>query len=445
MPSSVSLSKRLLGAALVLIPITLGAAGWYLEQAHRRALDAAIAERLQLQVLTLIAQADVPSQFEMPLLPMETRLLQPGSGLYAMVSNDAGQTLWVSPSAALLPQPVLTLSDGIPDLASGQRHDSEKDGIIRHAYQVLWELPDGATLPLRFIAAESAAPREADVQAFRQALLMWLGATLLIVLLIQAGIVRWGLRPLRQLADHVGDIERGERTDLAGDWPREVRPLVDNLETLLSGEQRRRERMRNTLADLAHSLKTPLAVLRSADRTADNYGDVHAEQLGRMEEVMAWHLQRASGGHHRLLQRVEVKPVLERLHATLEKVYADRNLEFRLQVDETARYRGDERDLMEILGNLLDNACKYTHRVVQVAITIDTPADGLNICIDDDGEGISPELRDTLVQRGARADTRREGQGIGLAVVLDIVHGQKGSLELQESPLGGTRVLLTLP
>ncbi len=445
MPFPVSLAKRLLLAALILIPITLGATGWYLEQAHRRALDAAIAERLQLQVVALLAQAEVSAGFELPLLPLESRLLQPGSGLYAMVSDELGRALWVSPSAALLADPLLRLSADIPALQAGERHDSEREGLIRHAYRVLWQLSDGETLGLRFIVAESAAPREADVQAFREQLLLWLGGTLVLVLLVQVLVVRWGLRPLRMLADRVAHIEDGSRTDLDGSWPDEVRPLVENLETLLSGEQRRRERTRHTLADLAHSLKTPLAVLRSADLQADGYPAIHTEQLERMEEVMAWHLQRATGGHHRLLQRVDIEPVLDRLRSTLLKVYGSRSLELRVTVEPGARYRGDERDLMELFGNLLDNACKYAHKVIEVSVRVTSGDGGLLIHIDDDGDGISPELRDTLLQRGARADSRREGQGIGLAVVLDIVHAQRGTVTLDESPLGGARVAVSLP
>lgn len=439
-----SLASRLLLAALVLMPVTLGFTGVYLEKAHRAALDAAIAERLQLQVITLLAQAEFSDGFELPLVPLESRLLQPGSGLYAMVANGAGKPLWVSPSAALLADPLRRLSEGIPVLATGQGYDSELDGLIRHAYQVLWELEGGEALPLRVVIGESAAPRDADVRAFRNRLLLWVVGAVLLVLLVQLAIVRWGLQPLRRLAERVSQIEAGRATDLGSGWPREVRPLAENLEALLRGEQQRRERTRNTLADLAHSLKTPLAVLRSADLRSPDYRALRTEQLDRMDEVMQWHLQRAVGGSHRLLQRVAVAPVLERLRVTLLKVYAGRELTLQVDADEGARFRGDERDLMEILGNLLDNACKYAASTVRV--TAQRAADGaLEITVDDDGEGISPELRDALVGRGARADSRHEGQGIGLAIVQDIVSAQEGQLTLGESDLGGARVFLRLP
>jgi two-component system sensor histidine kinase PhoQ len=439
-----SLASRLLAAALLFVPLTLGAAAAYLEAAHRDALDAAIAERLQLQVITLLAQANVSEDFDLPLMPLESRLRQPGSGLYALVSDAQGRTLWMSPSAALLREPLVRLGLGIPRLEAGERFDNERDGLIRHAYQVLWEREEGTALPLRFVVAESAAPRDADVLAFRTRLLVWFAVMLLAMLALQVAIVRWGLTPVRRLAERVQAIEDGRTSTLDDDWPREVRPLVDNLESLLRGEQQRRERMRNTLADLAHSLKTPLAVLRSADLKAADYEALQREQIERMDEVMQWHLQRAVGASHRLLQRVAVLPVLERLRATLLKVYAGRDLQMSISGDKGARYRGDERDLMELLGNLLDNACKYAAGQVRVSAT-QGEHEGLILLVEDDGKGISPELRDALLDRGARADTRQEGQGIGLAVVLELVTAQRGELRLGDSELGGARVELRLP
>jgi two-component system sensor histidine kinase PhoQ len=283
------------------------------------------------------------------------------------------------------------------------------------------------------------------VSAFRKRLMVWLAGTLLVILLVQLVIVRFGLQPLRRLANRVSRVEAGEISGLGHNWPREVEPLVDNLEALLRGEQQRRERTRNTLADVAHSLKTPLAVLRSADLAAPDYAMLQREQLDRMEEVMQWHLQRAVGGNHRLLQRVAVMPVLTRLRDTLLKVYAARSLTLDVSGDESVRYRGDERDLMELLGNLLDNACKYASGRVRVTARRDGESGELLLVVEDDGEGISPELRDALLTRGTRADTRQEGQGIGLAVVRDIVAAQQGELRLGDSELGGARVELRLP
>jgi two-component system sensor histidine kinase PhoQ len=440
-----SITARMVLAAMLLLPLALGVTGGYLERAHRESLDAAMTERLQLQVLALLAQADFSEEFSLPLIPLEPRLIQTNSGLYALVTGDGDDTVWLSPSALLLQQPLQSLMLGVPALAPGERHTSERGGLLRHAYQVLWETGQGAALPLRFLVAESTAPREADILAYRKNLLLWLGVTLILLLAVQLLIFRWGLLPLRRLTADIERIEAGEGSNLPGPWPLEVQPLADSLQALLEGEQQRRERMRNTLSDLAHSLKTPLAVLRSADPAAADYPSLQSEQLERMEEVIGWHLQRASGGNSRLLQRVALGPALERLRRTLLKVYAQRELDLVIDCPEAARFRGDERDLMELLGNLLDNACKYAGHRVQVIVTGGTPTQSLELCVEDDGEGVSPELRDTLLQRGARADTRREGQGIGLAVVLEIVAAQRGEISLGDSALGGASVRVLLP
>ncbi|KGE04342.1 ATP-binding protein [Pseudohaliea rubra] len=440
-----SLAARLFLASALLLPVALGATGWYLERAHRLALDAAAGERLQLQVLALLAQADYNGGLTLPLVPLEPRLAQPNSGLYALVTGGSGEPLWLSPSAALLPQPIATLAGGTPDLAPGQRHRSERAGLLRHSYQVLWETEAGDAVPLRFLVAESTAPRDADVAAYRRSLWFWLGATIVVLLAMQGLILAWGLRPLARLAEAIARIEAGEAARLDGPWPREVRPVTENLQLLLNGEQQRRERMRNTLADLAHSLKTPLAVLRNAEPGDAAYPALLDEQLERMEQVIGWHLQRAAGGSSGLLQRVAVAPVLERLRATLLKVYADRQLALETHCPAASRFRGDERDLLELLGNLLDNACKYAAARVRVTVAGGSAGEGLLLTVEDDGAGISPELRDLLLHRGARADSRREGQGIGLAVVLEIVHAQRGELVLEDSELGGARVCIRLP
>ncbi|MEO0436087.1 MAG: ATP-binding protein [Pseudomonadota bacterium] len=437
-----SLTARLLLAALLLLPLTLGVTASYLERAHRTALDAATSERLQLQILTLLAQAEFSDEFRFAGPPIEPRLLEPASGLYAMVSDAANRVLWLSPSASLQSDPMATLSAGVPALSPGNRFDGESAGLFRHAYQVLWDVPGQAPVPLRFLVAESSAPRDADLREFRESLWLWLGGTLLVILLAQLLIFRWGLQPLHRLSERISAIETGAEADLAGSWPREVRPLVYNLEALLNGEQRRRERMRNTLADLAHSLKTPIAVLRSTHPSDPEFPDVQREQLGRMEEVVGWHLQRAVGGNHRLLQRIQILPVLERLRTTLLKVYSDKDLEIELEVDDQLKFRGDERDLMEMLGNILDNGCKYGDKRIRVSAESNTLKRSVLVRIDDDGEGISPELRDNLMQRGVRADTQVEGQGLGLALVRDLVEAQGGELSLSVSPFGGARVEL---
>ncbi len=439
-----SLTVRLLLASTLLLPLCLGAAGWALERSHEEALTQATAERLQLQILALLAQADVKQSFQMPQQQLETRLNQPASGLYATVTDAQDRTVWLSPSASRLTNAQTLFSAQLPVLQPGQTHTSEFSGLLRQTYQVVWELSSGNEQALRFTVAESTMNRNREIAVFRTQLWLWLGTTALLMLGAQLAIVRWGLKPLRQLTQTIAKIEAGEEHRLEGTWPREVEALAGNLQNLLEGEQRRRQRMRDTLGDLAHSLKTPLAVLRSAERDTEDYARLCDEQLSRMEEVIAWQLQRATQGHVHLLQRTAVAPALTRLQQTLQKVYGDRGINIRINCPEHIKFRGDERDLLELLGNVLDNACKYGNSLVTVHVSGGGDT-ALTIVVDDNGDGISPDLRDSLVERGNRADSRREGQGLGLAIVQELVSVYGGYLTIGTSSLGGARVELSLP
>ncbi|TCO76707.1 ATP-binding protein [Chromatocurvus halotolerans] len=435
-----SLAARLLLASALLLPLCLGATSWSLERAHRLAAEAAQAERLQLHLMTLLAQAEFDDALRLPTQVLESRLTQPGSGLVAYVTTADNALLWSSPSA-LMQEPAEMLAS-LPALAPGQQHLSRHADHQRLVYPLIWETDAGAEVPLRFVVMESLAPLRADVAAYRRSLLLWLGGTLVLLLATQLLVMAWGLRPLRDLGRDIARIERGERDNLPGEWPREIRPVTDNLKTLLHSEQARRERMRNTLSDLAHSLKTPLAVLRSAEIDERGQAGLVAEQVSRMEEVVEWQLQRAVGNGHRLLSAVDLCQLVERLRGSLLKVYAARELTLENAVPRECRFRGDERDLMEVLGNVLDNACK--HAVSRVRLSAGVSTEGLAITIEDDGPGIPDALREHLTERGMRADNRHPGQGLGLAVAADIVDGYGGRLFIQRSDLGGTAVVLLL-
>lgn len=433
-----SLSGRLLLASLVLLPLFLGLTGLYLDRAHRLSVEAAQQERLQLQVLTLLAEAEYENTIWFPEKLLEARFNQTDSGLYAVVSS-AGQQLWSSPSA--LSQ---QLDVEMPQLATGQRYFVRRGDLFQYSYEVVWETASGEEVPLLFTVLESAEPVMAEVSSYRRSLLLWLGGATLLLIACQALILAWGLRPLRELAADIKHIEAGNSDHLAGPYPRELQVVTDNLNTLLISEKQRRERVRNTLADLAHSLKTPLAVIRSAGANQAGYPELVAEQADRMEQIVSYQLQRAVGGSHKLLQTVRLAPVLERLRSSLLKVYADKAVDIELLIEQQCMFRGDERDLLEILGNLMDNACKYGRRRVRVSASCNGNGH-LLICVEDDGEGIAQHLRREILQRGVRADTRPGGHGIGLAVAADIVATYQGKLEIGESRLGGALLRLSLP
>ena len=437
-----SLAARLLLASALLLPLFLGATGSYLDRSYRFSIEAAQAERLQLLILTLLAEAEFDQTLQLPLQLLEARFNQPDSGLYAQVTDSNNKLLWSSPSA--LTQSREDLSFDPPELPIGGKYFSRGNNLFQQSFQVAWQSEEQAEVPLLFTVLETVAPTDAQLATYRHRLMFWLGGSALLLLACQALILLWSLRPLRTLAQDISSIESGAMDKLDNAYPREVQAVTNSLNTLLQSEKKRRERVRNTLSDLAHSLKTPLAVIRSADSSEPDYDQLVREQTSQMEEIVGYQLRRAAGGSHKLLQMVAVEAVAQRLRTSLLKVYADKAVSIELMIEPGCVFRGDERDLMELLGILMDNACKYGKQKVSV-VANGGAEQPLLILVEDDGEGIPLILREAILERGVRADSQQSGHGIGLAVAVDLTENYLGSLTLGESTLGGAQVRIQLP
>ncbi|MCW8874643.1 MAG: ATP-binding protein [Gammaproteobacteria bacterium] len=447
-----SLYARVTLAALLVLALFLGLAGWTLERAFRDSAGAAVQERLQAQIYGLLAAADLDADDRLVLperLP-EERFQRPGSGLYAQVlQHGEAAIVWRSPSQLLQDLPVP------PPLSPGEwrfRHvqvDGNDEGF-QLAFGVRWE-QESSSLDFTFSVTEDAANYQAQLAEFRHSLWTWFAALALGLLLALVLVLRWGLRPLRQVERDLAAVEAGTREDLGGQYPRELRGLTDNLNALLRSERGRLQRYRDGLADLAHSLKTPLAILRGGQDAQSSREEIQAlirEQTGRMDQIVAYQLQRAAtSGRSALLQPVPIAPLLERLRQSLGKVYGQRGLRLELRVDPAQlQLRADEADLMELCGNLLDNACKWARTRVLIQATSRAEGTGLELQVEDDGPGIPEDQRDAVLGRGVRVDSTLPGQGIGLAVVCDIVAAYGGTLAIDQSPgLGGARIQVRLP
>ncbi|HEY5718515.1 MAG TPA: ATP-binding protein [Motiliproteus sp.] len=433
-----TLSGRLRLASCLLLPLILGLTALVLDRAFERSLRAGIEQRLKLQTYVLLGAAEAGGgQLWMPPQLQEPRFGQPGSGLYGQISDAKGALLWRSPSALAetLPLP--------PDNAQAQ-FGRTPEGLFYYSYRVTWETEDGRETPLRFITLEQPASYLAERQGFRTLLWFGLGLLALLLLLAQGLLLRWGLRPLVTLADDIKAIEDGHTEQLQGRYPHEVAPVTDNLNLLLAGERRQRERYRHTLADLAHSLKTPLAVIRNLDPADPTSSGELQTQVDRMDQIISHQLGRsATTSAHHLLQAVAVRPALERMGTALGKIYREQLQEF-VVVGESDPFRGDERDLLEMLGNLLDNAFKYG--AGRVRVVLENHPQQLCIRVEDNGPGVDTALHDSILQRGTRADSQPRGQGIGLAVVRDILASYGGSLRIEHSTtLGGAAFVLRVP
>jgi len=442
-----SLNARVtLGAGLVLA-VFIALSALALERAFRDSARSAMQERLLAQVYLLMSAAEVDAQGHLTMgnSPSEPKLEMPGSGLYAAVTDGEGHVVWRSRSAVSVDAPN---GSGLP--AGTQRFEEaigQKSGeFFLQSYGVSWSTA-GRSFPFTFSVAEVLDPYRQQLSIYRRSLWGWLGAMAVLLLAAQWMILRWGLRPLRKVTDELSRVESGEQQQIAGKYPTEVRRLTENLNTLLTHERAQQKRYREALADLAHSLKTPLAVVRvalSETKTPTELARNLDEQVGRMDRIVGYHLQRAAAsGRSGMVVAQPVLPAVERMLAAIGKVYADKHVKTEMRIGPSIRFRGDEGDLMELLGNVLDNAFKWAKGCIRVTASLRD--DRLDLTVEDDGPGIPEADAQRVLQRGARADESVPGHGIGLAVTGDIVEAYGGHIVIARSDLGGAAVTLQLP
>lgn len=444
-----SLKSRLFFASLVVLPSILVIAVVILQRAHYDSLVASERSQAQLQVYLLLGLAELDDRgLSIPNLLPEPGLSQPGSGVYAFISNDQRELVWRSDSAAVLPANLLTTAlQSFPEPGQVIFRYIQEDGLYLLQYPVIWFAASEERL-FNISVLRSDERLKEQMRAFSTRLWGSLLGVLILALSLQYLILRWGLRPLTHLAADLRRIERGEAEHLSGTYPREVQPVTDNLNQLILAERQQRERYRNTLADLAHSLKTPLAVIHGASNenlSADAYQRLVEDQIQRMNQIVQYQLSRAvktKGGL--AVKPVGVRPIVQRLADVLAKVYAEKQMQIENDVAKAALFYGDERDLMELVGNLMENACKYGEKTVRVSSC--PTGNGLLLFVEDDGQGVMPNQAKVILERGQRMDTSTSGQGIGLAVVVDILSSYGGALEVDSSPaLQGARFRIMLP
>lgn len=457
-----SIRARLLAASMIILPVFLGLTVWGLDRAFASYQADSQRDSMRLQQLLLAKAADWDgSAWRFEGLD-EARLQLPDSGLYAYVLNRAGAVLWRSPSAGQGDTAPDQLADRLlpaglaASLALGDQRFFECAGD-RAYYCYVTGIAWGSTGPESvFLIVEDQAAAIAARDAYRGTLVALAFAVAVLLLLAQAWVIRWGLLPLSGIASDIRRLGRGELSQLRADVPRELLPLTDSVNQLLHSERSRRERVRNTMDRLTHVLKTPLMLLRNSRDEGDSYRQLVQEQVGRMLGIVEGELARAKldGKSPQILaQSVPVRPVLSRIASAYQRLpRMPHQGELQLdttQIDADAAFAGEERDLQDLFGSLLENSLKYCESRIEVsASVVDNDNDDgcwLHIAIADDGEGIPPGLEKDILRRGARADTASVGQGLGLSIVVEIVSAYGGSLHSDRSPLGGALFTVRLP
>jgi two-component system sensor histidine kinase PhoQ len=432
-------ARLLLGAALMLVAF-VAAAGLAVQRAHADSVRTAHFAQLQSTVYLLLAEAelDAAGALVMPAAFPEPRLSVPGSGLYAQIVNTKRGEDWKSASTVGIRPPFQRASP------IGEWRNDTLEGaggaFLAVTYAVNWA-GSSAQAPLVLSVLEDKAEFDRELRVFARTLWTWLGGAAVLLLLSQTVLLEWGLAPLARVTNEIRRIEGGEQAEVQGRYPAEIAALTDNLNTLIRQERVRQSRYKEALSFLAHSLKTPLAVLRTGLNEPAQLPALVAQQVTRMDDIVQHQLGRAAAsGAARFAPYLALASILTRIRDSLQKVYADKQLAFAIDCPADLSWRIDEGDAFEMLGNVLDNAAKWAKH--SVAVRVRREAQQLAIRIEDDGPGFGDTQ--SILQLHVRGDEKVPGHGVGLAVVNDLVASHGGELKLSRSELGGARLDIVL-
>jgi signal transduction histidine kinase len=446
-----SLALRLFLSATAWAVVILLITGFVLSSLYRQAVERAFDRRLGVYLRTLVADVASPDEAS-DKFPQS--LGEPLSGWYWQVTKlDPGKPE-IRASRSLWDAGLPHLQDaGVAANAVGSREgyvSGPEDQRLRLVERNIDLGDEGHYL---VAVAGDAAEITEETRSFDQALLITFSILAAVLLLTTMFQVRFGLAPLKRISDSLAAIRSGSAERLAGKFPDEIAPLARETNALIDANKEIVERARTHVGNLAHALKTPLSVMvnEATARGSDPFALKVLEQADIMRDQVARHLERA-----RLAARLtvvgsitDVLPVVTALARTMEKIHRDKDVAIEVHADDQARFRGERPDLEEMLGNLVDNACKWATSRVMIEIVRESPDPAVNgrvrIVVDDDGRGLSPSEREQVAKRGRRLDETKPGSGLGLSIVVELASLYGGGLTLGTAPIGGLRAELVLP
>jgi len=449
-----SLNRRLLLSATFVLFVFLGLTGLVLDRAFYHSAEQGVRERLQGQVYSMLAAADFnesKKQIQVAEPLPDPKLSTPQSGLYAIIYSAPEQLIWKSKSSvgqALPRYSTATMADWHYEQLTGNAGRA----FSSVSFAVVWEDNNQKRYQYNFQVLEDRQQFERQVSQFRNELWGWLIGVTLILLMTQGFILRWSLTPLREVAMDLIKVKAGDMQRLDKNYPQEISGLTEGINTFIDSERAQRDRYRNTLADLAHSLKTPLAVLKTGiNLDAVNQEDVDdlQDQVDRMKQIVDYQLQKASAsGRVTMGVTTPLLSNVKRIVSSLNKVHANEGINCQVKIDASLFFPGEEGDLLEVVGNLLENAYKWAKVNINVSANQKkiNNKNVLQLYVEDDGNGVPEEKRQLVLQRGKRADETVSGHGIGLSVVQEIVSVYGGDFDITDSDLlGGARMIVTIP
>lgn len=457
-PASLSLRSRLLLGTLVWITLALALAGWGLRNLFHEHVDQQLQDQLVRQLDQLSASVNLDTRRRVDVAPMagDARLERPLSGLYwqvdALTEDGSVEHSGLARSRSLWDQD-LQLPATLPAPTQGRRgysvlelHDSQGNALTAVSRPL--QLPEADAPRLRLTVAADQALLAEPLQRFTTMLLVALGLLAGGLLLAVAVQLHLALHPLRLLRRQLSAVRTGQAAQLQGQFPNELQPLVSEFNHVLAANADIVQRARTQAGNLAHAVHTPLNVLgNAAAQEHSPLAQLVREQVATATRQVDYHLARARAatGVRATGLRTPVQAPLQALLRTMERLHAGRQLQFSLHgANAEMAFRGEEQDLFEMLGNLLDNAGKWA--ASQVRLEVQREGDSLCFTVDDNGPGIADDAqRQRIFERGERLDEQRPGTGLGLDIVRELAHTYGGSIEALPSPLGGLRMCLCLP
>ena len=384
------------------------------------------------------------NELELP----DARLNQATTGLYAEIISGDGAKLWQSRSMLVNPPRAVVrpIGDWLFETVEGKERNQPP--VSRLQLSTAWAFDNGEELPFIVHVVDRADNLLAELKRFDRTLWATLLASAFALLIVQLLVLKRSLKPLEKIGDEVRLIERGERDSLSNAVPTELLPLSSGLNALLRAERARHAQYRHLIDDLAHSLKTPLSVLQNevgkvSAQTPDSpeikntsiKPDVITAEIDRIRESLNRSVQRAHiKAPSYLAPLISTEPAIRRVVSSLEKLYQQNGIQFELDIDDAPMVRMDNADLLELFGNVADNACKYG----ATEVTVTASASPRYVIFQDNGPGFPEGKLSILTQRGARADTQAQGQGMGLAAVRQMMESHGGSVSLANIDQGAT-------
>ena len=443
-----SLRMRLMLGAALTVSLFMLALFPALQQVFIGALQESIEQRLAADASALISAARISKgELHMPeKLPDEEFDILPARQL-GFIYDSNGTLLWNSRS-------LNNVQIDYKPKYDGRSHEflraMDTEGREFFVYDVEVNLLRGQSAAFSIVTLQPVSDYQGMYDNLRQQLYVWLGLALLLLLGFLWLGLGWGIRSLRNLSAELDDVETGKRAGLSDEHPRELLRLTRSLNRLLESERQQSDRYRHLLDDLAHSLKTPLAVLQGVAEVISaqpgNAEQAHTlqGQVKRMSQQISYQLQRASLRKSGLLRyQVKLKPLLNSLLEALDKVHRDKQVSVTRNFSAELRVPVEQGALLELLGNILENAYRLCNK--DIRITAKLSEIGCELVIEDDGPGVPKHQRERILQRGERLDTQYPGQGIGIAVVKDIIDSYGGQLFVEDSELGGAQFRIIFP